>query len=312
MRIGIIGLGDIAQKAYLPVMTGREDIELVFCTRNRDTLGWLAAKYRIAKTADSVEQLIETGVEAAFIHSATESHAAMAEQLIRHGVHVYIDKPIAYNYEQAESVSRLAKQKGVKLMTGFNRRYAPMVAAMKAQEHRRLVLMQKNRTHSPDYARRFVFDDFIHVVDTIRFLAPGTINDVRVSAHIQDGKLYHVVLQLEGNGFSCMGIMNRDSGANDETVEVMSPGNKWRIDGLNTTEHFAGGEARLLKFNDWDTVLYRRGFVSIIDHFIACVMEDKTPAISLQDALETHRLCEEIVRQAEASGAEPWNPGTAR
>lgn len=34
MKIGIIGLGDIAQKAYLPVITQRPDLALVFCTRN--------------------------------------------------------------------------------------------------------------------------------------------------------------------------------------------------------------------------------------------------------------------------------------
>ncbi|MEF1307816.1 gfo/Idh/MocA family oxidoreductase, partial [Vibrio owensii] len=34
MKIGIIGLGDIAQKAYLPVITQLPNVELVFCTRN--------------------------------------------------------------------------------------------------------------------------------------------------------------------------------------------------------------------------------------------------------------------------------------
>jgi virulence factor len=100
--------------------------------------------------------------------------------------------------------------------------------------------------------------------------------------------------------------MNRDSGANDEILEVMSPGQKWRVDGLNTTEHYVGGEAKRLTFKDWDPVLYRRGFVQIIDHFIRCVREGMKPAISLQDSLETHRLCEEIVKSAEANGAAAW------
>ena len=38
MRIGIIGLGDIAQKAYLPVLNEKEGIELVLCTRNKEKL----------------------------------------------------------------------------------------------------------------------------------------------------------------------------------------------------------------------------------------------------------------------------------
>ncbi|MGG6313829.1 Gfo/Idh/MocA family protein [Paenibacillus macerans] len=307
MRIGIIGLGDIAQKAYLPVITAREDIDLVFSTRNQDTLSRLAAKYRIPETAGSVEELIATGVDATFIHSATESHPAILEQLIHNGIHVYVDKPIAYHYEESKRLSELAEHTGVLLMTGFNRRFAPMNAALKEQPDRRLVLLQKNRTPSPEFARRFVLDDYIHVVDTLRFLAPGEIKDFRVSTRVQDGKLHHVTLQLEGDGFTCIGIMNRDSGANDEILEVMSPGNKWRVDGLNTTEHFTGGEAKLSTFKDWDPVLYRRGFVQIIDHFMTCARERKAPSISLQDALESHRLCEEIVNSAEANGALAWD-----
>ncbi|MGB7996898.1 MAG: gfo/Idh/MocA family oxidoreductase, partial [Photobacterium halotolerans] len=47
MKIGVIGLGDIARKAYLPVLTQWPDLELVFCTRNADTLQQLARTHRI-------------------------------------------------------------------------------------------------------------------------------------------------------------------------------------------------------------------------------------------------------------------------
>lgn len=46
MKIGIIGLGDIAQKAYLPIITQHSDVELVFCTRNSEVLNQLARRYR--------------------------------------------------------------------------------------------------------------------------------------------------------------------------------------------------------------------------------------------------------------------------
>ena len=47
MRIGIIGLGNICEKAYLPVITAIEGIEIVFCTRNKERLNSLSKKYRI-------------------------------------------------------------------------------------------------------------------------------------------------------------------------------------------------------------------------------------------------------------------------
>ncbi|MNO44271.1 putative oxidoreductase YceM [compost metagenome] len=305
MRIAIIGLGDIAQKAYLPVITSIEGIELVFCTRNIDTLNQLSAKYRISKTATDIQQVIDMGVNAAFIHTATESHVNIAEQLIRSGIHVYVDKPISYNYEESLRLAELAKEKGVILMVGFNRRYAPMVAVLKKQKDRRFVMLQKNRKFSPDFARRFIYDDFIHVVDTIRFLAGGEITDVRFTPYVQEGKLCQAVLHLEGDGFVCTGMMNRDSGANEEVLEVISPGNKWVVEGLNTTVHQYKGEEKHLNFNDWDPVLYRRGFVSIIHHFIDCVREGLEPEISISDALKSHEICEMLVNQAESCGADP-------
>ncbi|MNP41904.1 putative oxidoreductase YceM [compost metagenome] len=98
--------------------------------------------------------------------------------------------------------------------------------------------------------------------------------------------------------------MNRDSGANEEVLEVISPGNKWIVEGLNSTIHHSKGEESHIKFNDWDPVLYRRGFVSIIQHFIDCVREGMEPEISVSDALHSHEICEKIVKQAEAHGAD--------
>ena len=71
MKIGIIGLGVIAQKAYLPVLTEKENIEVLLCTRNLDTLNKLAMKYRIPQYVQTVDELIGKGIDAAFVSTAT-------------------------------------------------------------------------------------------------------------------------------------------------------------------------------------------------------------------------------------------------
>jgi virulence factor len=297
MRIAVIGLGDIAQKAYLPVITARSDIELIFCTRNRDTLQRLAKTYRVTETVSTLDELLDKTLDAAFVHTSTDSHTEVAGKLLQRGVHVYLDKPLAYSVEESRALVDLAEQTGRILMVGFNRRFAPMYSQLQAIGQRRLIIMQKNRLFLPGAVRRFVFDDFIHVVDTLRFLAPGEISDVRVSALQQAGQLVHLVLHLEGDGFAAIGVMNRDSGAVEETLEVMSPGNKWLVRGLNTTVHYQNGEEHHHAFIDWDPVLYRRGFPQMIDHFLGCVRHNKAPMQTARDALETHALCERIVAQ---------------
>lgn len=88
MKIGLIGLGDIAKKAYLPVLSEKGGIELVLCTRNEETLEKLSKKYRIEETVQSVDELIHKKIDAAFISTATEAHFEIAEKLLANGIHI--------------------------------------------------------------------------------------------------------------------------------------------------------------------------------------------------------------------------------
>lgn len=302
MRIAMIGLGDIAQKAYLPVITTRDDIELVFCTRNQNTLDRLTKMYRVSESVNNIDDLLDKALDAAFVHTSTESHTDIVRKLLQHDIHVYLDKPIAYSYDESRKLVELAEQTGRILMIGFNRRFAPMYDQLKTKEDRRLIIMQKHRVFDPGHARYIVFDDFIHVVDTLLYLAPGKIRDVRVSSLQQGDQIYQIALHLDGDGFTAMGIMNRDSGMAEETLEVTSPGNKWMVRGLNTTAHYTGREEHVYHFNDWDSTLYRRGFPQIIDHFLHCVRHNSAPLQSARDALDTHALCEQITMEMEHGG----------
>jgi virulence factor len=303
MRIAVIGLGSIARKAYLPVLTARADVDLVFCTRNRATLDALAHQYRVAECVSDVRELFtgQKKVDAAFVHTATESHVDVVSALLRNGVHTYVDKPLAYSYEESRKLVELSESAGRILMVGFNRRFAPMVSRLGDTANPQLILLQKNRLFEPGAVRRFVFDDFIHVVDTLRYLAPGEPSNVRVSSLQKDGLLHQILLQWDHDHGSVIGIMNRDSGITEETLEVMSPGNKWVVRNLSETMHYHKGEERHLGFNDWDSVLFRRGFEQIVDHFLACARDGTTPSVAAQDALQTHALCEQICEQVVAA-----------
>jgi virulence factor len=303
MRIAMVGLGDIAQKAYLPIIATLSDVEVVLCSRNGAQLARLAASNRIRQFTTDISELASMNIDAAFVHTATESHESVVSRLLEFGAHVYVDKPLAYTLREAQRMVTLAESTNRMLMVGFNRRYAPMYEALVDKPDRRIVIMQKNRHAQADLARRVVFDDFIHVVDTLRFLAPGPIEEIRVAGGNCSGRLDHVVLHLNGPGFNLLGSMNRDSGIAEEILEVMSPGNKWLVQSLSKTTHYYAGAERVATAGDWDTVLWRRGFPQIIQHFVDCVRTNSAPRQSAQDALATHALCEQIVTQLEAAGA---------
>ena len=296
MKIGIVGLGDIAQKGYLPVLTQKENIELILCTRNIDTLNKLSKKYRIMKYVQTVEELIEREIDAAFVSTATEAHFEIAERLLENGINVYIDKPISLNFDESKKLAALAQEKGLVVMVGFNRRFAPMIKKLKEHGKEDVIIIQKNRFQSPDNTRRFIVEDFIHVVDTLRFLMGTEVKELAVRHLEKDNLLHNVVIQLIGEECTAIGIMNRNNGVTEEIIEYMTVDNKFIVDNFVETTQFHSKDKNVSKFGDWEPTLYKRGFYDIVDHFLYCVENNKAPEPSISDSLITHEICERIVR----------------
>ncbi|MCO7176608.1 Gfo/Idh/MocA family protein [Sporolactobacillus kofuensis] len=303
LKVGVIGIGSIALKAYLPIYSEIDDVDFYFCTRNQDTINRIRAKYRWAHLYSSLDDLLnethET-LQAAFVHSATASHVPIIERLIKNGIAVYVDKPIADHYDQAEKLTNLAENLKVPLMTGFNRRFAPFYQTAKSISNKTMVICQKNRSNAPGDLRTIVFDDYIHVVDSLRFLV-GKPLDIQ-SVHVVKDQMNRVVALstvFRSGSILATGIMNRVSGTNQEVTQVMAEEGECIVRNLSELKKLQGTSSCCQQFNDWDRTLYKRGFEGIVHKFLSAVKENKDLPIAKRDALETHRLCEWIVEKGE-------------
>ncbi|MGW0131157.1 Gfo/Idh/MocA family protein [Streptomyces sp. NPDC003299] len=302
MKVGCIGLGDIAQKAYLPVLAFQPGVELHLQTRTPATLERVADSLHLpaGRRHRDLDALLAEGLDAAFVHAPTAAHPEIVTRLLEAGVPTYVDKPLAYELADSTRLVELAEQRGVTLAVGFNRRFAPGYA--QCLEHpRELILLQKNRIGLPEEPRGMILDDFIHVVDTLRFLVPGQIDDVTVRARVEDGLLHHVVLQLAGDGFTALGVMNRLSGSNEEILEVSGQDTKRQVVNLaESIDH--KGQPTVRRRGDWVPVARQRGIEQAVLSFLDAVRAGRL--LSARDALETHELCERVVRAVrERSGA---------
>ncbi|WP_255953893.1 Gfo/Idh/MocA family protein [Streptomyces odontomachi] len=300
MKVGCIGLGDIAEKAYLPVLTALPGIELHLHTRTPATLARIAAAHRIPEErchAD-LDALIAQGLDAAFVHAPTAVHPQIVAHLLAAGVPTCVDKPLAYEFAESERLVRLAERHRTGLAVAFNRRFAPSYAQC-AEHPRDLILMQKNRAALPEEPRVFILDDFIHVVDTLRFLAPGPIDDVGVRARVKDGLLHHVVLQLGGDGFTALGVMNRLSGSAEEILEISGQDSKRQVINLaDVIDH--KGQPSVRRRGDWVPVARQRGIEQVVLAFLGAVREGTL--LSARDALATHELCERVLTAVHEQG----------
>ncbi|MGW7332978.1 Gfo/Idh/MocA family protein [Streptomyces sp. NPDC054840] len=296
MKVGCIGLGDIAQKAYLPVLTTRPGIELHLQTRNPATLERVGDTHHVpaARRHGDLDSLLAEGLDAAFVHAATVAHPEIVGRLLEAGVPTFVDKPLAYELAPSRQLVERAERLGVSLAVGFNRRFAPAYAQC-ADHARELIIMQKNRVGLPEDPRTLVLDDFIHVVDTLRFLLPGEADHFDVRAVVREGLMHQVVLQLSGAGFTALGIMNRLSGSTEEILEVSGRDTKRQVVNLaEVIDH--KGQPTVRRRGDWVSVARQRGIEQVVDHFLEAVAAGTT--LSARDALRTHELCERVVSSA--------------
>lgn len=301
MKVGCIGLGDIAQKAYLPVLGALPGVDLHLQTRTPATLTRVADGLHLPadrRHAD-LDSLLAQDLDAAFVHAPTAVHPEIVTRLLDAGVPTYVDKPLAYELADSARLVELAEDRAVSLAVGFNRRFAPGYAQC-AEHPRDLVLMQKNRVGLPEDPRTMILDDFIHVVDTLRFLVPGPVDDVTVRARTEGGLLHHVVLQLGGDGFTALGVMNRLSGSAEEILEVSGQDAKRQV--LNLAEVVDHkGQPTVRRRGDWVPVARQRGIEQAVLAFLDAVRAGRV--LSARDALETHELCERVVRAVSGTNA---------
>jgi virulence factor len=298
MKIGIIGLGDIARKAYLPVITTKNH-ELVLCSRTKHVVEEMAQKYRINAWCYDYKDLLKHSVNAVFIHTATSSHYEIIKFFLNHNIHVFVDKPISWYLEETMEVYELAKEKNLVLMVGFNRRYSPRVKELMNLQKPEMLIIQKNRYNHPEDVRQFIYDDFIHVIDTLLYLFRNQEKEFDYNGRIIDGKLHSIALILQGEGATAFGSMNRMSGAKEERIDYMTDNIKHIIMDLDHVTVCSDNSKKNIDFDDWTPTLIKRGFEDLIDQFLTWVDDPQASKESLEMSLRCHEVCEYLVMEYE-------------
>jgi virulence factor len=291
LRAAVVGLGDIARKAYLPALAARADLDLVLCTRDRSALDAIGDAYRLPDRHTNVDSALESGVDLAFVHVATAAHVTVVTRFLDAGVPTFVDKPLAYTAVESARLVDLARARATSLMVGFNRRFAPPYLPTPG-EPASLVSLQKNRLASSDEPRRVVFDDFIHVIDTLRFLAPEA-RLTNVHCDIDAGRLRLVAVLLSAPGVALFGSMNRDGGRPHEVLDLQGRGWRRVVSDIAQTREFRAGHEVVLRRGDWTPVHVQRGFTAMCDHFIDTARRGEV--LDATDALRTHEKCEQIL-----------------
>ena len=300
LRIGVVGLGSIAQKAWLPVLGAAESWTL--------QAAWSPGKeksLRICETwrmpyADSLDALAAQ-CDAVFVHTSTASPYEVVNHLLNAGVHVCVDKPLADKLSEAETLVELAARRRLTLMVGFNRRFAPLYRELKGRLGEAASLrMDKHRSDSVGNDLRFtLLDDYLHVVDTALWLADGQARLRGGALKITpQGEMLYAEHQFSSPRLQVTTSMHRRAGSQREWVQAVTDGGLYAVSEMREWQEECGHGVVQRPVAGWQTTLEQRGFVGCARHFIECVQNQTVPETAGEQALLAQRIVEKLWRDA--------------
>ncbi len=126
IRVGIVGAGNIAQSAHLPVYVERDDVEVVaIADWNLERAQEAAKKFGIPNAFQNVEELL-ANVDVDYIDICVwnRSHAPVAIAAARAGKDILCEKPMAINLEDALEMEKVIRECGVRFMLAVPTRYS--------------------------------------------------------------------------------------------------------------------------------------------------------------------------------------------
>lgn len=126
VRVGVIGAGLIAQVMHLHYLRELSDMfeVSVICDVAPENAAASAARYGVRKTSTDWRELLSESIDAVLVLTGG-SHAPMAIEAARAGLHVLVEKPMCFSTTEAAAMVDAADAAGVTLMVAYNKRYDP-------------------------------------------------------------------------------------------------------------------------------------------------------------------------------------------
>ncbi|MGC8785086.1 MAG: Gfo/Idh/MocA family protein [Armatimonadota bacterium] len=125
VRLGYVGAGFMAQAVHLPNFTALPDCEVVALAEMRPQLAQrVAERFGIPRVYTThSELLLDPDIDAVAVSAHFVHQAQVAEDALRAGKPVYMEKPMALTVERAERMLQAAREGGGRLMVAYMKRY---------------------------------------------------------------------------------------------------------------------------------------------------------------------------------------------
>ena len=201
LRVGIVGVGRFG-RLHLAALRQMPNCSVeAIADVNARLLRQVSRTHRIDRTYPNAMAMIRSAdLDAVDIVSDEATHGGFVLAALKHGKHVFVEKPLATGYREAREIEALARKTGLQVMVGNISRFSLPYAAMKrraaAGDLGRLGIIRAKRDFSRSWFEYFgkrihtVYESGIHDIDLILWFAAGRCREVYAAERHMSGCKY--------------------------------------------------------------------------------------------------------------------------
>jgi predicted dehydrogenase/threonine dehydrogenase-like Zn-dependent dehydrogenase len=260
--LGLIGPGAFATGVLVPAFTAAGARPEVVGGGSGPSAAAAQRDLGFARTAPSAEAVLaDPGVDFVVIGTRHADHAYLAQRGLEQGKHVFVEKPLALTEAELEDVLAAAARGPGILAVGFNRRFSPMLVALRdflARSESPVTATYRvsagaidptNWVHDLTQGGGRILGEVCHFVDSLTFLAGSPAVEVHAVGHGgEDTALQardNLVVTLafaDGSAGSIAYVAEGAPGIGKERVEAFARGRVGVLDDYRTLDLHAGSE----------------------------------------------------------------------
>jgi predicted dehydrogenase len=325
--VAVVGVGFVGGQAHVPSfkkIEGSDLIALGATTEKR--VKPLAEQYGVKYYLDYDKLLEDPKIQAVALAVPTPMHFDLAMKAIRKGKHVLCEMPLAPTVDKVKELQKTAEKNKVILMPILQFRFAPIYTRTKemieagmigkpvAFHFREFIPASSIAEQWPagswawNIEKAGGYPDFtlsVWSIDMFRWLFKSEIENVQWMASYPKFEKYGGIL-----GYNTMGVVKLSNGAvgslhYSASVTPSASLSRLEVYGDNTDVIHAINFNKILLYGsgeqpqEWNLDVKGTrvwGHRQLDEHFIDCILHDKKPQVTVEDAIKAIEVALKIVK----------------
>lgn len=269
INVGFIGAGSFAQSYLIPYAKAFGASLDTVVTSKGITAKNVAQKFAFNNaSSDAKDILSNKEINTVFIATPHNSHAPYVIESLKAEKNVFVEKPLAMNYEELDEVKTIFEAGKSQLMVGFNRRFSPVAVKIKEEflnnGEPKVVNIRVNAgfipkdhwTQNPNLGGGRIIGEMCHFIDLMQFFTDSKpvkvyADAIKTSnqALTPEDNISITVSFEDGSIGNLLYLGNGDKSLPKELIEVFSGGKVGRIHDFRKGEIHKGNKTVQLKLD---------------------------------------------------------------